>query len=523
VLIGAAVLALGLGGCTRVVEGSPGVATPLGGFPSSAPAATPSPSTGVSGGTTIAPAAFHDCSALLHLDGVKIAKDLQGKLSADCATVPVPLDYAQRSGPQIEIPLVRIHDSDNSGHLPLLLNPGGPGGSGVQLVLGIISKIPADVVTHYDLVGFDPRGVSLSRPAISCLTDEEKDSFTAASPDVTTAAGFEVAKRLAEQFAAGCAARTDGLQFYDTVNSAKDIDILRAALGQQTTNYLGFSYGTELGSVYAHLFPDRVGAMVLDGAVDPLTSGITQATFQLEGFEKAYAQFASYCRATAPCSGLGDPTQAAKDIETAAYEDPLPTSTGRKLTANLAGTGIQEALYSRSEWKKLGTALVHARDGDGTDLLALADQYNQRTKSGQYSNLMDAFNVISCNDTAPGPTDDEIRRTIESWSSQYPLFGKSYAASLFTCQSWQSDRTVPPKPTADTPHTVLVVGNIHDPATPYEGAIDLAKTMGHAEVLSWNGQGHTSYLNGSSCVDRYVNTYLVSQQLPPDGTTCPAA
>ena len=313
-----------------------------------------------------------------------------------------------------------------------------------------------------------------------------------------------------------------GLEHYDTVDSARDMDVLRAALGQQQTDYLGFSYGTELGSVYAHLFPDRVGAMVLDGAVDPLTSGIEQSTFQLSGFEKAYAQFAAYCRKTAPCSGLGDPTQAAEDIENAALAQPLPTSKGRKLTANLASTGIQEAMYSRDLWSRLGTALVHAKDGDGTDLLALADEYNHRGSNGKYGNLLDAFNTIGCNDSEPGPTNDQIRATAAQWADKYPIFGRWFAVGLFTCQSWQPHRTVPPKPTAKTQQEVLVLGNIHDPATPYQGALDLATTMGNAEVLSWNGQGHTSYLNGSTCVDKYVNNYLVTRTLPPDHTTCPA-
>jgi pimeloyl-ACP methyl ester carboxylesterase len=522
----AAVLAaLGLAACSRAVDGTPAAPSKNSGasaVPSAVPSAGPSPSPSASSGSDITPAAFHDCSAVLHLKGVKIAKALTGKLTAQCATVPVPLDYAEPGGATAQIVVVRVHDSDNPGTTPLLLNPGGPGGSGVQLVLGMIAKISPTVVQHYDLVGFDPRGVSLSQPAITCLTDAERDAYTAASPDVTTSAGFAQAKAMAAQFARSCQTRTDGLQLYDTVNTARDMDVLRAALGQQTIDYLGFSYGTELGSVYAHLFPQRVGAMVLDGAVDPLTSGIVQSTFQLEGFEKAYGQFAAYCRKADPCSSLGDPTRAAEDIENAALAQPLPTSTSRKLTANLAATGIQEAMYSKDLWSRLGKALVHARAGDGTDLLSLADQYNQRSKDGKYANLIDAFNTISCNDSAPGPTDDQIRTTAGDWATRYPLFGKWFGIGLFTCQAWQSHRTVPPKPTADTPHEVLVLGNIHDPATPYQGAIDLAKTMGNAEVLSWNGQGHTSYLNGSKCVDNYVNTYLVTRALPPDGTTCPA-
>jgi hypothetical protein len=209
-------------------------------------------------------------------------------------------------------------------------------------------------------------------------------------------------------------------------------------------------------------------------------------------------------------------------ISAAARQNPLPAEgTDRKVTANLVLTGVSEALYSRSDWPALGRALVDAQNGAGKGLLDLADQYYQRFQ-GHYSNLFDAFNTVSCNDSPPGPSDATIRATAQRWSKAYPMFGLNGAASLFTCQQWQPDRTVPPLPTApDSAHTVLVIGNLHDPATPYQGAEDLAKTLGNARLLSWDGEGHTSYLEGSSCIDGYVDDYLVHGTLPPAHTTCP--
>ncbi len=514
VLLAITCSALVLTACTQALDGT-GSAGRSSASPSTPSAPSPAP------GGDVAPAEFRDCDALLSVPGVTIGSGLKGKLSAECSTVAVPVDYARPSGPELPINLVRIHDSDNPGHEPLLGNPGGPGGSGIELALGLLSKFPAGVLTKYDLVGFDPRGAQYSAP-VTCLSNAEKDAFFAASPDVTTTTGFSAAKALARQFSTGCKDRMgSALQYYNTVNSAKDMDRVRAALGAATMNYIGFSYGTELGSVYAHLFPDRVGAMVLDGAVDPLTSGIEQATEQLRGFENAFDQFAANCRTTSPCSSLGNARTAATAVEAAALAAPLSTSSRRALTAALAATGVEQALYSKQLWPRLGKALIAAGKGDGTGLLALADDYYRRTSDGKYSNLFDAFITISCNDTAPGPSDADIRRTAAAWVREFPLLGKWFAIGLFSCQQWQPNRVVPPKPTADVAGKVLVVGNLHDPATPYRGAEDLTRTIGDAELLTWDGEGHTSYLQGSKCVDNYVDAYLVTEQLPPDETTCP--
>jgi pimeloyl-ACP methyl ester carboxylesterase len=298
------------------------------------------------------------------------------------------------------------------------------------------------------------------------------------------------------------------------------MDQVRQALAVPRVSYLGFSYGTELGSAYAHLFPTRVRVAVLDGAVDPLMSGLRLLTAQMQGFEAAFDQFAEWCARRSPCSDIGNARRAAERILAAAARAPLQIG-ARRLSATLADIGIAQALYARALWPRLADALLQARRGSGTGLLALADEYYQRQPDGRYvTNLFDAYNVISCNDAPPGPTDAQLRSSVRLWVRRFPLFGKWSAQQLFMCQRWPVTRTVPPRPTAPTDTRVLVVGNIHDPATPYQGARDLARTMGNAQVLTWNGEGHTSYLHGSSCVDRYVNDYLIRADLPPDGTVC---
>lgn len=472
------------------------------------------------------PANFVDCSKAFRLNALHFPHGRLAHLSVDCAVIAVPLNYAQPSGPQIKLVLTRVHDDAAGGtRQALLVNPGGPGASGIDLAVGLAAQVSGQLLAHYDLVGFDPRGVGFSTP-VRCLTNHQKDVLTAASPDVLTPAGFARAKQLAAGFAHACTAKyPTTLQYFNTVQTARDMDQIREALGARRTDYLGFSYGTELGSVYAHLYPTHVGRMVLDGAVDPLTSGIAQETEQLRGFELAFGQFSSWCRHRSGCSAMGSPSRAVEGLARAAQTTPIPATTGpdrRSATPELVITGTFGALYTRKDWAALGKALIQAKSGNSAGLLALADAYLRRYR-GHYSNLQDANTTISCNDAHPGPSDAAVHATARAWAAKFPVFGLWFAPSLFTCQSWQPTRTIPPKPTArSTPNPVLVLGNLHDPATPYRGAQDLTRVMGHAELLTWNGEGHTSYLNGSSCVDRYVNNYLINGTLPPTHTTCPS-
>jgi pimeloyl-ACP methyl ester carboxylesterase len=405
------------------------------------------------------------------------------------------------------------------------MDPGGPGGSGVQFAVQIAAALPSSLTDRYDVVGFDPRGVGSSTP-IRCLTDAQKDALNAASPDVRTSAGRVEAKREAQQVAQACQSKYgSSLDDFDTVATARDMDRIRAAFGVAHLDYLGFSYGTELGAQYAHLFPARVGAMVLDGAVDPLTDDITSFANQLQGFEQAFDQFADWCGQHSPCRDLGNPREAVYQLVDRARTSPLSSSAPgetRKATSAMVLLGVLSGLYSQSYWEVLGQSLLLGRQGDARGLLQLADVYNERDPSGHYSNISDANVTISCNDSKPGPSDAKIQATTDSWVKRFPMFGLWSAASLYGCQQWQPHRTVPAKPTApESANTILVVGNLHDPATPYQGAKDLTNTLGKARLLTWDGEGHTSFLQGSSCIDQAVTAYLVDGSLPSSGKTCP--
>jgi len=259
------------------------------------------------------------------------------------------------------------------------------------------------------------------------LSDAQKDELNAAQPDVRTDAGRAEAQREAKQVAQACLAKYGtGLDDFDTVATARDLDRIRAGFGASHLDYLGFSYGTELGAQYAHLFPSRVGAMVLDGAVNPLTDDITSFADQLQGFEQAFDQFAEWCGKHSPCKDLGNPREAVYQLTEKARTSPLSSSAAgetRKATSSVVLLGVLSGLYSQSFWDVLGQSLLLAQKGDARGLFQLADVYNERDAGGHYTNITDANVTISCNDSPPGPSDATIQATTDSWVTRVPTCG----------------------------------------------------------------------------------------------------
>jgi pimeloyl-ACP methyl ester carboxylesterase len=384
--------------------------------------------------------------------------------------------------------------------------------------------MPTDVLQRFDLVGVDPRGVGLSTP-VDCLPAGLKDQLAAAEPRPLTDAQQRDAFALTQQVADTCAKKYgSALGTFDTTDTARDLDRLRQSLGDEKLTYLGYSYGTTLGSVYAELFPRNIRAMVLDGDVDPDTSDQAQAEAAAAGLEKAFDAFAAHCTGQpSGCPVGGDPRGFVQALLTQAGAAPIPSAKQgdtRKATAGIVLTAVQAAMYDTGMWPQLEQALAAAQKGDAQGLFSLADGYDGRLDNGSYTNLLDANLAINCADTTQRYTQDQVRAAIAAWNAKYPLFGAASATGLYTCTAWKAPRTPLPARKAVDSAPILVVGNTGDPVTPYPGAQDMARDLHSTALLTWQGQGHTSYPK-TGCVTAAVDAYLVNLTVPPTGLTCP--
>jgi pimeloyl-ACP methyl ester carboxylesterase len=457
-----------------------------------------------------------------------------------CAKLVVPFDYARPAWRRFTLPVIKLPAADPSERIgALVINPGGPGGSGVQYALGARAEFPAAVLARFDIVGFDPRGVGGSQPALNCLTGPQLDTYFATDDEPSDAA--QLAHVIAESklLAAGCERDSAALLPYvGTPNAARDMDVLRSALGEPELTYLGKSYGTYLGAWYAQLFPHRVRALVLDGAVDPDASSLQAEIAQAEGFEAAFRAFAAWCLASAGCplgpggsAGHGSARYGgsvaaavakAQALITRANSVPLANRLGDRQVADGAMllNGVVAALYSESDWPILRTALSEAFAGDGTVLVELANQLYGRNPNGSYSNLASALTAIDCLDR-PWP------HSLAAWQSaaqtaarDAPLFGAAIIWGSLACAYWPVPAYPLPRILAAGAPPILVLGTLHDPATPYRWAQALAGDLSSGVLLGWNSVGHTAYGEGSACVDTIVNDYLIRLAVPRSGTVC---
>jgi len=444
----------------------------------------------------------------------------------ECARLSVPVNYAEPAGSNTYLQLTRLPASGPGERLgSLIVNPGGPGASGVEYAGYATAVISEPVRDRYDIVGFDPRGVASSDP-VRCLTDQQTDAFLAADASPDTSAERQRLIQLSRQLAQRCEQRNPQLIAHmSTVDVARDMDVLRAVLGDEQLNYLGKSYGTFLGAVYADLFPHRVGRLVLDGALDPRSTTEQVNLGQAAGFELALGAFLQDCLGAATCPLVGDQRQARAQLDTLLAEidaQPLPTGTPRPLTEALAVLGIVFALYDEGFWPQLRSALASGLTGDGAPLLGLADAYAERLPSGHYrTNANDAIYAVNCLDRPAPDGPAEIDASLPQFDAASSLFGEYIAWSSLPCAYWPIPPRWQPRPVqAQEANPILVVGTVRDPATPYEWAQSLADQLTSGVLLTYDGDGHTAYRRGSGCIDAAVDTFLVEGQPPDDGTTC---
>ncbi|RNG18412.1 alpha/beta hydrolase [Streptomyces botrytidirepellens] len=446
-----------------------------------------------------------------------------GGAGFDCATLKAPLDYARPgAGRDLKLEVSRKKATRSARRIgSLLVNPGGPGGSAIGYLQSFAAiGYPAPVRARYDLVAMDPRGVAGSEP-VTCLNNRQMDAFT--RTDQTPDDPAETRRLVAayKKFARGCAARSGRvLGHVSTVEAARDMDLLRAALGDRKLAYVGASYGTFLGATYADLYPARVGRLVLDGALDPTLTSRRMNRDQTAGFETAFTAFARDCLRRSGCPlGTGTVASARKRLGALFRRidsHPVPTGGSRTLTESLATIGVITAMYDEGAWPQLRTALRAARRGDGKGLLDLADLYYERDTDGRYANLMYANPAVNCLDLPPAfRTPADVRTSLPAFEKASPVFGRPLAWSALNCGYWPIRPTGHPHPLrAKGAAPIVVVGTTRDPATPYRWARALASQLTSATLLTYDGDGHTAYSRGSRCVDTAINTYLLTGRPP---------
>lgn len=445
----------------------------------------------------------------------------------DCTTVTAPLDWTDPAAGTIDLAVIRRAATDGDSIGSLLTNPGGPGASGYDLIADSASfAVGAALLAAYDVIGFDPRGVGRSS-AVTCLDAAGMDRILYDIPaDPRGSAGWtEELTARNQTFVDACVANSAGiLPFVTTDNAARDMDLLRAVLGDEQLNYLGYSYGTFLGATYAKLFPERVGRLVLDGAIDPSIPGLDVGTTQAVGFESALRAYMADCLSQRGCPFDGTVDDAMADLSTLLASvdvHPLTSSDGSQLGADTLVTAIIAALYSESSWTYLTQALSDAFAGDPDTAFMLADFYNGRNADGTYQdNSTEAFRAYNCMDYPLDSSEADKAAASAIVAAQAPTIAP-YWDGVDVCEVWPYPATgVRERITAEGAAPIVVVGTTNDPATPYEWSVSLADQLSSGVLVTREGEGHTGYNKGNACVDSAVENYLINGVVPQDGLVC---
>ena len=441
----------------------------------------------------------------------------------ECTDVEVPIDYDEPDGETLQL-AVKVIKSKGEGGRSLFINPGGPGGGVVDFTDYMAEILPAEVLDSYDIVGVDPRGIGQSTP-VDCVSDKVLDQFFAKDPSPDDAAEVAQFRKLTAGMGAGCQKESGELAAHiSTEEAARDHDVVRALLKAKTFDWFGYSYGTQLGATYASLFPEKVGRMVLDGALDTSLSYIDLLFGQSTGFDRALRAYVEDCLRQDDCPLDGDVDAALKQIADflkSVDAEPLKTDEERELTEGLAYIGVFYPLYAPELWPDLTDALRAGFEGDGTPLLGLSDQYTERAEDGYVSNFMEMYYAVSCVDSDKRGSFDEVESEVARFEKANPILGRLFAWDALVCADWPIKATHPQqKVDATGSEPIVVIGTTRDPATPYEWSEILADQLGTGVLVTLEGDGHTAYGAGNECIDDLVDAYLADGTVPKDRTTC---
>lgn len=456
-----------------------------------------------------------------------------------CGEIEVPIDWSNTSSKSARIALIE-HRPKAKPVGTIVVNPGGPGGSGVDFVgSSVRNAVDSAIAKKYTVIGFDPRGVGYSS-AVKCYGAAETDDYLYGilPGAIGTKEWIAADRKTQTAFGRACQSKTGALLAHvDTQSAARDMELIRRDLGEAKLNYIGYSYGSYLGTIYAGLYPKRVGRFVFDGADDPWVDTSSGGSGdglvdQAVGFEGNLRAFVAACVAgekkatgagSCPLTGTADQGMSQVSALLDRVDDtPEKNADGRILGSATLATGISSALYDTSEWPALATALREVQAGDPKAAFALADQYNDRSAKGEYyDNTAEAFQAINCLDGGGDPDLADLRKQAKLLEKKAPVLGPYQAYSDLVCDSWPVQPVSFPAPvTAKGAGPILVIGNTGDPATPYAGAKALARQLSSGHLLTYVGQGHTIYDHGNSCIDSAVDAYLEQGRVPADGTRC---
>jgi len=443
--------------------------------------------------------------------------------NVDEARLVVPLDYVDPQGETIELYVTRHRADPNDRIGSLLVNNGGPGSPASTMGVNATSWFLPAITERFDVVGWDPRGTGASGGAVDCIDDAEYDEFFAAG-DITPEDASDKADlvRLAEEFATRCQERVGrALQYIGTNNSARDMDAIRQALGEEQVSYFGFSYGSELGAVWATLFPTTVRAAVFDGAADPNADSTESTLQQWIGFENSLNTFLAECSATTSCAfhNDGDAESAFDALFVQLDESPIPGPEGRAdVNLGVAVTGVVRAMYSDRFWPALERSLDEAQSGDGAGLLALQDAYYQRGADGTYSNLLESFQAISC-------ADDPERLTVEEADEQAEvLIGAAprlfpHTTGSYTCSFFPAALDPRIEVTGMSAGPIVIVGTTGDPSTPLDSSRRMAASLEDGRLVIVEANQHTGY-RVNRCIEDTIHNYLIQLEAPDTETVC---
>ncbi|MFZ9017758.1 MAG: alpha/beta fold hydrolase [Ilumatobacteraceae bacterium] len=441
----------------------------------------------------------------------------------DTAVLEVPVDWADPDGPRFELFLVRHKAWEPDERIgSLLVNPGGPGSEGSFLAFSAPAIYDRELLRRFDIIAWDPRGTGESQPPIDCIDDYDR-YFT----DVDSTPDDEAERRrlvdVAKAFADECIAKNEYLRHVGTNNSARDMDAIRRALGEETVSYFGFSYGSELGATWATLFPETVRAAVLDGAADPDADEVESGLQQYAGFEAALESFLAWCGGDRACPfhSAGDAAGEFDRLMVSLDAAPIPAGDPTRPLVNrdVATTAVIVAMYDDASWPQLARALADARDGDGAGLMRLHDSYYRRRPDGTYDNFLEAFPVISCADAAERRTVEEIDADSGRYSEVAPRLVPEGSLGGYTCTFLPPSLDPRIEITGDGAPTILVIGTTGDPSTPLDSTIRMANALDDSRLVVVVADQHTGY-GVNSCVIGAVNDYLVALEPPEDGLRC---